>query len=71
MPHVDPAMLDRLDEIHTDLLARRALAEAEGWLGELEGTDLTLRFLRQKGEQAKRLARQTTVDLGLPRPPAR
>jgi hypothetical protein len=29
----------RLAEIETDLLARRARAEAEGWLGELEGID--------------------------------
>jgi hypothetical protein len=61
-------MLDRLDEIHTDLLARRAQAEAEGWLGELEGIDLTLRFLQDKQAQAQRLAGLTTIDLGLPSP---
>jgi len=29
--------LPRLDEIQADLLAHRARAEAEGWLGEIEG----------------------------------
>jgi hypothetical protein len=42
MLRVDPMMLGRLEEIETGLLARRANAEAEGWLGELEGIDLTL-----------------------------
>ncbi len=41
MVHVDPAMLERLGEIRTDLTARRKRAQAEGWLGELEGIDLT------------------------------
>jgi hypothetical protein len=68
MLHVDPALLDRLEDIHTDLLARRAQAEAEGWLGELEGIDLTLRFLQDKQAQAQRLAGLTTIDLGLPSP---
>lgn len=66
MLHIDPAMRERLEEIHTDLLARRAQAEAEGWLGELEGIDLTLRFLQDKQAQAQRPAGLTTVDLGLP-----
>lgn len=35
-------MLPRLDEIEEDLLARRAHAEHEAWLGEVEGIDLTL-----------------------------
>jgi hypothetical protein len=33
-------MLPRLDEIEDDLLARRARAEHEAWLGEVEGIDL-------------------------------
>ena len=47
---VDPAMIDRLDEINTDLIARRELAKTKGWLGELEGIDLTLRFLQDKAQ---------------------
>lgn len=63
---VDPKMLPRLEELEADLLDRRARAEAEGWLGELEGIDLTLTFLRDKREQAQRLARNAPVNLGLP-----
>ncbi|MEU4223899.1 hypothetical protein AB0F17_06375 [Nonomuraea sp. NPDC026600] len=72
MLHVDPKMLDRLAEIETDLLSRRARAEAEGWLGELEGLDLTLNFLAGKREEARRLSRTGPVSLGLltPRDPA-
>ena len=55
-----------LREIHTDLLARRAQAEAEGWLGELEGIELTLLFLQDKRGHAQRLAGSTRVDLGMP-----
>jgi hypothetical protein len=55
-----------LDEIEADLLARRARAEAERWLGEIEGIDLTLSFLRQKREETSRLARIAPVELGMP-----
>jgi hypothetical protein len=48
MLSIDPKMLPRLEEIEDDLLARRARAEHEAWLGEIEGIDLTLTFLRQK-----------------------
>jgi hypothetical protein len=37
MPHVEPRMLPRLDEIEADLNARRHRAESEGWRGEIEG----------------------------------
>jgi hypothetical protein len=68
MPHArdKPEMLPRLDEIEDDLLARRARAEREAWLGEVEGIDLALTYLRQKREETKRLARIAPVDLGLP-----
>ena len=55
MLRVDPKMLPRLEEIETDLLQRRARAEAERWLGEIEGIDLTLTFLRSKRQQVRRL----------------
>ena len=35
-------MVDRLDEIETDLVARRQRAESEGWRGEIEGIEVTL-----------------------------
>jgi hypothetical protein len=63
---INPKMLPRLDEIEDDLLARRARAEREAWLGEVEGIDLTLTYLRQKREETKRLARVAPVDLGIP-----
>jgi hypothetical protein len=63
----------RLDEIETDLIARRARAgaEAEGWLGEIEGTDLTVTCLRGKREQARGpvLVTGPGVDLGMPSVP--
>ena len=60
---VDPKMLARLDEIEADLITRRKRAEDEGWLGEIEGIDLTLSFLRQKRAHTKRFTR---AHLGLP-----
>jgi hypothetical protein len=71
MININPKMLPRLDEIEVDLLARRARAEAEGWLGEIEGLDLTLTFLRQKRDQTRQLARVAPVDVGMPGMPAR
>jgi hypothetical protein len=38
-------MLARLDELEEDLTLRRARATTEGWLGEIEGIDLTPTFL--------------------------
>lgn len=63
---INPKMLPRLDEIEDDLLARRVRAQQEGWLGEVEGIDLTLSFLRQKREETRRLIRIAPVDLGIP-----
>ena len=51
MLNINPKMLPRLDEIEDDLQARRSRADHEGWLGEVEGLDLTLTFLRQKRER--------------------
>ncbi len=59
-------MIGRLDEINTDLIARRELAQTNGWLGELEGIDLTLRFLQDKRADAHRLARLGPTNLGIP-----
>lgn len=66
MLHVDPGMVGRLDEIHADLIHRRKQAETEGWLGELEGIDLTLQFLQGKRIEAQRIARFPTTSLGMP-----
>ena len=66
MLQVDPVMIGRLDEINEDLITRRVLAETRGWVGELEGIDLTLRFLHDKRGDAQRLARLGPTDLGIP-----
>jgi hypothetical protein len=66
MLNINPKMLPRLDEIEDDLMARRARAEQEAWLGEVEGIDLTLTFLRQRREGTKRLTRIAPVGLGTP-----
>ncbi len=65
MLFIDPKMLPRLEELDRDLVARRERAEAEGWLGEIEGIDLTLTFLRDKHRQAQRL-RALPIRLGSP-----
>jgi hypothetical protein len=55
MLQVNPRMLPRLDELETDLLDRRTCAEQEGWLGEIDGLDLTLNLLRQKRDETRRM----------------
>lgn len=65
MLHIDPKMLPRLTEIETDLTQRRTLAQTNGWLGELEGVDLTLSFLHDKKSQLDRRLQQLT-NLGIP-----
>jgi len=67
MLHVNPKMLGRLDELETDLVARRQRAELEGWTGEAEGIDLTLTFLRSKREDAQRRIRRPAAGLTIQR----
>ncbi len=66
MLHVDPAILERLDEIHSDLTGRRKHAQAEGWLGEVEGIDLTLRLRAEKRGEVQRVTRVPSTSLGMP-----
>ncbi|WDV55516.1 hypothetical protein PV963_36775 [Streptomyces coeruleorubidus] len=66
MLHVNPKTLAGLTELEADLLQRRAQAEAEGWIGEIEGIDLTLTFLRAKRDETRRRAQRPPVDLGIP-----
>ncbi len=66
MLRIDPAMIGRLTEIETDLIGRRTRAVERGWLGEIEGIDLTLRFLRDKRTDATRISEQPQVILGIP-----
>ncbi|MFJ5829579.1 recombinase [Streptomyces sp. NPDC093089] len=59
-------MLSRLEELEKDLILRRKRAELEGWLGEIDGIDKTLTFLRAKRIEAERIKQRTAVHLGLP-----
>ena len=68
MLRVDPGMIGRLTELETDLVSRRSHAVDHGWLGETDGIDLTLRFLRSKREEALRLSQMQPVALALPFP---
>ncbi|SCF58717.1 recombinase [Streptomyces sp. Cmuel-A718b] len=61
-------MLPRLAEIERDLLLRRKRAQDEHWLGEVDGIDSTLTFLRAKQAEAARLVKRPVADLGIPRP---
>jgi hypothetical protein len=70
MPHVNPKMLARLDELETDLPARRTRAQAGGWAGEMESIDMTLTSLRAKRDDTQRRSNRSAVDLGSPRIPA-
>jgi len=67
MLHVNPKMLGRLDELETDLVARRQRDELEGWTGEAEGIDLTLTFLRSKRDDAQRRIRRPAAGLTIQR----
>jgi hypothetical protein len=66
--HVDPKMLPGLVELDRDLRDRRRRAEHEGWIGEIEGIDLTLRLLAEKKAAAERAAstRHAAAPLGMP-----
>ncbi|WP_258039870.1 hypothetical protein [Streptomyces sp. SM1] len=63
----DPAQRDRLVEIRDNLLARIAEAEHEGWLGEVEGLQVSLAGAEKKLVQLdRRPANRSVVDLGIP-----
>ncbi|WP_367325849.1 hypothetical protein [Streptomyces sp. HUAS ZL42] len=46
--------------------ASAAAGEEENWLGEVEGINLTLTFLRAKREETQRRTGRPAVDLGIP-----
>jgi integrase len=59
----DPAQRDRIVEIRDNLLARIDEARREGWLGEVEGLQISLAGANDKLTQ---IDRRSTVDLGIP-----
>jgi integrase len=65
----DPAQRARLEEIRDNLLARIGEAEHEGWLGEVEGLQVSLAGASDKLAHLDRRARarsHATVELGTP-----
>ncbi|MCW3819725.1 hypothetical protein ONA91_35350 [Micromonospora sp. DR5-3] len=63
----DPASRHRLEEIRNNLLARIDEARREGWLGEVDGLQVSLAGAQQKLAQLDELAtHQGTVQLGFP-----
>ncbi len=63
----DPAQRARLEEIRDNLIARIAEAEREGWLGEVEGLQVSLAGAQDKLAQLDELAaRRATVHLSMP-----
>ena len=61
----DPAQRPRLVEIHNNLLERIAEAKREGWLGEVDGLQVSLAATRQKLAHLDERA-TTVVNLGIP-----
>jgi hypothetical protein len=61
----DPAQRPRLLEIGDNLKARIAEAKREGWLGEVEGLQVSLAGAEDKLAQLDRRNANTT-DLGIP-----
>jgi hypothetical protein len=63
----DPRQRARLIEIRDNLLARIAEARREGWLGELDGLQISLNGARQKLDQLDQItARANSTHLGMP-----
>ncbi|MCZ1012295.1 site-specific integrase [Streptomyces lydicus] len=64
----EPAQRHRLIEIRDNLVARIIEAEQEGWLGEIEGLQISLTGAEGKIAQldAQEARRNMTVDLGIP-----
>lgn len=64
----DPNQRARLVEIRDNLNARIAEAQREGWLGEVEGLQVSLAGAQDKLDQneRRRVATETATDLGIP-----
>ena len=63
----DPAQRERLVEIRDNLTARIAEAQREGWLGDVEGLQISLDGANHKLAQVERHApHPAVVDLGVP-----
>ena len=63
-----PTQRARIVEIRDNLQARITEAEREGWLGEVEGLQISLAGANDKLAQIDRRTTSQPVDLGLPTP---
>lgn len=63
----DPGQAQRLVEIITNLHERIREATERGWLGEVEGLQVSLAGARQKLQQMRRIRQQASVPLPPPR----
>lgn len=73
MLRVDPAQRRRLEEIIRNLTDRIDEARANGWLGEVQGLQISIEAARSKLASLDRLARnrsRTSINLGMPTSPA-
>jgi hypothetical protein len=62
----DAAQRDRLVEIRDNLIARIIEAKREGWLGEVEGLQISLTGANDKLAQIDKRAHSTPIELGMP-----
>jgi integrase len=62
----DPAQRQRIADIRDNIIARIAEAEREGWLGEVEGLQLSLAGANDKLAQIDRRHQTAVVDLPTP-----
>jgi hypothetical protein len=63
----DPAQRPRIAEIRDNLIARIAEAEREGWLGEVEGLQISLAGANDNIAQIdRRSPAATAVNIGMP-----
>jgi hypothetical protein len=68
----DPAQRSRIADIRDNLITRISEAEREGWLGEIEGLQISLTGASDKLAQIDRRASRQPVSLGIPAiPPPR
>lgn len=66
----DPNQRTRLIQIHDNLLDRIAEAHHEGWLGEVDGLNVSLKAARNKLAQLDALAaRRRPISIGMPATP--
>jgi integrase len=66
----DPAQRDRLVEIRDNLKARITEAKHQGWLGEIEGLQVSLAGTEDKLAQIDKHRNPTATNLGIPAIPA-